>query len=436
MSEQKQTPTMVSPDGLLSRKALRTSDPPISWMLEKALTVPQMISLAAGFVDQESLPCEKTAELVQEILRESATQKACLQYGCTEGHLPLRQSIVDYFASSNGVRSQDCSISAHDVIVTTGSQQLLYLLADVLLNEGDIILVEDPTYFVFLSVLEAVGARVMGIPTGDEGGIQVDALRAKLEHLERTGDIKRLKAFYVMTYYMNPKGTCFAREKHQELLKLVEEYWAKGYPFYVIEDAAYRELSYDCEPFPCIKTLDTENRYVVYTNSFSKAYAPGIRTGYGIFPQSLGVHVARQKGNLDFGSPTLAQYILHKALALGKYQEHSAFLRQMYGRKRDIALESIDRHFPPGLKIVRPRGGLYVWVQLPQGCETGPDSVLFEQALKNKVIYVPGQFCYAQEPDVLKDRCSMRLCYAYISIDELREGVRRMGESIAAVLGT
>ena len=419
---------------LISDRARRTTDPPISWMLEKALTVPGLISLAAGFVDQQSLPSDVTWELAQEILNDEATQKACLQYSCTEGDTALREAVLTNMAAKNGITPEECSISARDIMITTGSQQMLFLLADVLLNEGDIIFVEDPTYFVFLNVLEGVGARVMGIPTEKEDGIDLDAFRVKLKALETTGDIDKVKAVYIMTYFMNPKGTCFSREKHAPLLELVQQYWKKGHPFYIIEDAAYQELAFANETFPCIKTLDPENQYVIYTNSFSKAFAPGVRTGYGILPSQLTVHVARQKGNLDFGSPSLGQFLIRKALETGRYQQHVRKLQETYRRKSELALQVIDHHFPQGLNIIRPKGGLYIWVQLPQGCETGADSRLFQEAMKRKVLYVPGELCYAREPGVEKDKCSMRLCYAFIDQDALQEGLTRLGESITAVL--
>jgi len=423
-------------DRLLSKRARRTRDCSISYLLKVALETPGVISLAAGLVDQETLPAGKVAELLAFLQKDEHYRLPSLQYGSTEGLLCLRRAIIDYLRESDGAAYPDDKFGADNMVITNGSQQFLHLIADCLLDPGDIVLVSDPTYFVFMDVLNSAGARTLGIEFDDHGMVP-ESLERTVEALKASGDIDRLKMIYVITYYQNPTGISLAPERRKRIFDLVRRLDAEGRFVCLLEDTAYRELYFDQEQgdaSPSIKAMDTENKYVAMTGSFSKAFAPGLRLGYAIMPSWLTPHILRQKGNEDFGSSNLTQHLAWAALKTGKLKPHSADLRAMYRRKCEIMIRAIEEHFPEGVRWVVPSGGLYVWATLPEGIETGGDSLLFKAALDHKVLYVPGEYCYAARPEGPPNRRSMRLTYAYISEKEIVEGVRRLGAAMAEVM--
>lgn len=196
---------MPSPPLPLSTQASRTPDSPITFFVQKAIETPGLISLAAGLVDEESLPAAEVASAAAEVLADPASARAALQYGSTQGYGPLREKVLEYVCGPDGVAPSDVGLSPADVVVGTGSQQLLYLLGEALLDPGDIVITEAPSYFVFHGVLGSLGADVRTVPT-DDGGMDVDALEELLIHLDRSGESRRLKMIYTVNYFQNPSG--------------------------------------------------------------------------------------------------------------------------------------------------------------------------------------------------------------------------------------
>ncbi len=422
-------------NGLISAKAQRTSDPPISYLLQVALEVPGMISLAAGLVDQETLPAEEVAKLLQFLQRDERCRLPSLQYGTTGGLQCLRQSILEYLREADEVAYPDDTFGWQNVVVTNGSQQFLHLVGESLIDPGDIVLVSDPTYFVFMGVLESVGARTIGVRF-DEDGMVPEALDEILNRLTATGEIRRLKLIYVQSYYQNPTGVSLSADRRKRIFERIERLDREGNFVCLLEDSAYRELYFDDVAVPSMKSLDVNNRYIAMTGSFSKAFAPGLRLGYGLMPPWLVPHVLRQKGNEDFGSTNLCQHLAWASMETGEFLRHADDLRGRYRRKCERMLSAIEEFFPEGVRWIEPRGGLYVWVSLPKGIETGGDSELFRAALEHKTVYVPGEYCYAARPEGPPDRSSMRLTYAYISEEEITEGIRRLGAALRQVMKT
>ncbi len=412
----------------LSQKACRATDPPIAWLLRMPIDDPEIISLAAGFVDQESLPAEEVAECVRELLGEGKG-KSPLQYGTTPGFLPLREALASRLAQQGAARS----ISPEEIVLSSGSQQLLHLVTDVMINEGDIILVEDPTYFVYMGTAEALGAKVLGVAI-DEHGIIPESLEQKLRSLQKSAGLERLKLVYLMSYFQNPTGTSLAWERKERVYEILSKHCDLGRSTFIIEDAAYKELRFEGEDIPYLKSLDAMNRGVVLMGSFSKSFSPGLRVGFGWLPPQLLEHVLRQKGNEDFGSSNFCQHLIHKALVSGRYEKHVEMLRHRYGRKRDLMMRCAEEYFPEEVEILEPHGGLYLWASLPKGLNTGAGGRLFKAALAKKVLYVPGEFCYCRETGVAKPLNKLRLSFGMVTEEGIIEGMRRLGEAVREVL--
>jgi len=410
---------------LLSTRAKGTVDQPITFLMKATLDNPENISLAAGFVDQESLPADFTRDIVADLFEDHEASRSALQYGLTSGLAPIRKWVARRIESDGFANP----IDPDRVVIGSGSQQLLFITTDCLCDRGDIVIVEDPTYFVYLGVLNNIGARAMGIPT-DESGMLAEPLKERLEALEKSGEIDRLKILYLQTYYQNPMGTNISWERREELWEVVNHFHKKGHDFLVMEDAAYRDLRFAGEDIPFMAKLDKSGERIAIYGTFSKAFAPGMRSGWACLPEWLAPHVLRQKGNHDFGSSNLTQTIVQHALEKGHYQQQVENLQHVYRAKAEGMLKGIKEFFPSDVKVNNPQGGLYVWCELPADCPTGHDSALFKAALRNKVLYVPSVYCYCQEEGIEKPDSSMRLTYAMMPPDIVHEGLRRLGKAI------
>jgi 2-aminoadipate transaminase len=418
--------------GGLSELGKRTAPPTISWLMKMALEKPGLISLAAGFTDHASLPVRETSELLEEILAMPKLARATLQYGSTAGDGDLRRMTVERIRKLDG--SPAGGVEAHydpeNLLITHGSQQLLYLVTECLCDPGDIVMVEDPTYFVYLSILQSHGVRCRGIPITDQG-IDLAGLERRLEELKRAGELHRVKILYLVTYFQNPTGSTTALETKEAALDLLGRYEkSAGHPIYLLEDAAYRELRFAGEEVPSALVIKGAGERVIYTGTYSKPFATGIRTGYGWIPDSLFEVVSRVKGNHDFGTSNLLQQVLVRALSSGKYEAHLPVLQKRYKKKGKVMRESLEANFPPGVRWGTPQGGLYFWAALPGGKKSGPKSALFKRALASEVLYVPGEFCYADDPTRTPGRHEMRLSFGSASEEEIREGIARLGRAM------
>ena len=393
--------------------------------MEQALRNPHLISLAAGLVDGGSLPAGPVAEAVASLMADPAAARAALQYGTTQGYKPLRDRIVDHVAGLDGMTAQQFGVDSSDVLVMTGSQQLLYMLSEVMLDPGDIVITESPSYFVYHSVLAGNGTRVLTVPM-DNDGMVADDLEALLTRLDRVGDLKRVKLIYTVDYFQNPTGLTLSVERRAHLAEIAKSYAAKQ-RILVLEDAAYRELRYEGEELPSIKSFDPENRHVIYAGTVSKPCAPGLKTGYALLPTDLIEPLVRLKGNHDFGSNNLSQHILHKLMETGAYATHVQYLRTVYRAKRDSMIESLEEHFGdwPGVTWTHPRGGMFVWFTLPESIPTSPGGAFLKAALKEGVLYIPGEFAHVSETGSVR-RNEARLAFGDSTIDQIREGVRRL----------
>ncbi len=427
----------VTPRGpapvVFSRRALRTADQPVGYFMRQAVENPHLISLAAGLVDPVSLPAAEVAEAVTALLARPETARAALQYGTTAGYAPLREKLLDRTLALDGVTAADVSLRPDDVVVTTGSQQLLELLGELLIEPGDIVLTEAPSYYVYQGALDSLGARTLGVPV-DEHGLNVDALEELLARLDRSGELDRVRLIYVVDYFQNPTGLTLSLPRRQRLLELARQY-SKRQRILILEDAAYRELRYEGPDLPSIKSFDEDNAHVALAMTFSKPCAPGLKTGYGLLPRDLAAPLLRMKGNHDFGSNNFTQHLLDLLLATGVYDRHVGELCRVYRAKRDVMLAALADEFRdwPEVRWTHPDGGLFVWLTFPPGVETGLESRLMKAALREGVLYVPGEFCYVDGADGPAPTNEARLSFGVATPAQLREAVGRLARAAAEV---
>ena len=418
----------------LSAAASRTEPPVISEFMQTALANPGLISLAAGFVDQQSLPHEATARVAAEILGDPVEGRRALQYGTTIGDVGLRRQLVSLLERNEKVAVGTFESALPRVVVTTGSAQLLYLVAEALLDPGDIVLVEAPTYFVFLGVLETRGARAIGVEI-DEGGMKLDALEATLAGLEAKGELDRVKMIYTVSEHSNPSGISLAEDRRGPLVDLARR-WSKGRRIYILEDAAYRGLNYEGDEPSSVWRHDPEGETVIYARTFSKTFSPGMKLGFGVLPAELLGPVVSLKGNHDFGTTNLTQQILARVLADGTYERHVQGLIGMYRRKRDTILRALDEQFggvDGSVAWTRPKGGMFVWLSVPEGVDLGVKGPVVPRCLEQGVLYIPGSFAFPGEPGPVPTNYA-RICFGVPSEVELTEGVRRLSAALAECL--
>jgi len=446
----------------------RTIEPPISWLMQAALSRPGLISLAAGFTDNLSLPVTETRALLNQILRSSKTGQPALQYGSTAGDPALRRLTAQHlhkldaqsFSSSSPslvlesrarTRTKDNDeqvYSPERLLITSGSQQLLYMSAEALCDEGDIVLVEDPTYFVYLGILQSRGLRARGVRL-ERDGLNLAHLKKVLQSLKRSGDLRRVKMLYLVSYFQNPTGVTTSFEKKRGILKLLKRFErAAGHPIYLLEDAAYRELCFGAQmkgrdALPRVQAdgqvgpatareksalaVPGAAERVIYAGTFTKPFATGARVGYGILPEPLFTAVKHIKGNHDFGTANLLQQLFARALASGAYEKQVARLRKRYAHKARVMKLALEKHFPSAVEWWEPEGGLYFWARLPRNISAGMKSKVFQTALKNDVFYVPGELCYADDPARRKTNHEMRISFGNASEADIREGIKRLG---------
>jgi 2-aminoadipate transaminase len=458
----------------LSKMGQRTTEPPISWLMHAALSRPKLISLAAGFTDNASLPVAEARTALNQVLRSPKTGQPALQYGITAGDTTLRQLTAEYLHNLDTQASQSFSSSSlvlepkartrtkddnekvysfERLLITSGSQQLLYMTTEALCDEGDIVLVEDPTYFVYLSILQSRGLRARAVRL-ERDGLDLAHLESVLQSLKRSGELRRVKMIYLVSYFQNPTGVTTRFEKKSAVLELLKKFEpAAGHTIYLLEDAAYRELSFPGRADPALRDQDAQlvaakrsedgqrvptippsalavpgaADRVIYAGTFTKPFATGARVGYGVLPEPVFTAVKHIKGNHDFGTANLLQQLFVRALASGLYGQQVARLQKRYAHKARVMKLAIKKHFPSAGEWWEPEGGLYFWARLPRNVSTGLKSKVFQAALKNDVLYVPGEICYADDAARRKPNHEMRISFGNASEENIREGIARLG---------
>ena len=419
-----------------SDHADRSAGQAIGFLMQQAVENADCISLAAGLVDEDSLPVKIVRDAVSELLADADSGRKLLQYGITPGPETLRRVFRSNLARIENHSDDLNDLSLSQLVLTTGSQQLLSLVTQALFNPGDICLVAAPTYFVYIGVLQAAGADIIPV-TADADGMQPDSLAAAFEQISVAGKLDRVRLVYVVSDFDNPSGVSVSADRRPELLKIVQQYSTERRIF-LLEDCAYRELRYDGDPIPSIWSLDKTRETVILAQTFSKSFSPGIRVGMGVLPTCLIKAVTDLKGNEDFGSAHLNQHIVARAIRTGEYAEHVRTVCESYRRKRDAMVATVEKEFAglPGVSWFTPKGGMYVWLRLPDHIHTGFTSELFHRATQvDKVMYVPGELCYPADW-VDRPRCEMRLSFGVQNVAGIEAGIRRLASAVRWALAT
>lgn len=414
----------------LSQRWRWASRQAISFLMQQGVENPDCLSLAAGLVDPSSLPTQLLADLTQQLFADENWARHALQYGTTAGAEKLRFQLLHHLARLENCDVDQLGITTSDIVATTGSQQMLSVVGEVLMDPEDICFVAAPTYFVFLGVLNGLGAKTRTVAT-DELGMIPASLEEQLEQLRQSGQLSRVKLIYLVTYYENPSGISLATERRREILELVQRY-SEQQRIYILEDSAYRELRYDGPEFPSLWSMDSDREHVILAQTFSKSFSPGLRVGYGVLPKSLVGPVCDRKGNEDFGSAHLNQQLLAEVMSRQLYSDHLDRVRAAYTIKRDAMLAAAEDYFSdlPGVSWVRPHGGLYVWMTLPESIPTGFDSALFQAATeRHQVMYVPGELCYAATAEGVPGN-QMRLSFGVLDADRIRLAMERLAAAV------
>jgi 2-aminoadipate transaminase len=426
-------PSDNPPPARLSQRWQWGSKQPITFLMQQAVQNPEVISLAAGLVDQTTLPIAEMRSACSALLTDETAARQSLQYGTTPGAERLRGHLLRHLAMLEGCGTDDLGISPDQLVLTTGSQQLLSLVAEVLLDPGDIVLVAAPTYFAFLGILNGVGGCTIPVQA-DADGMSSSALERELAHIAQAGELPRVKLIYVVSWYENPTGVCLSAQRRREVVDIARR-WSREQRIFVLEDAAYRELRYDGPALPSVFSFDPDRETVILAQTFSKSFSPGLRVGFGVVPRELVGPICDRKGNEDFGSANFNQHLLATVFEQGLYGEHVRLLYATYRSKRDVMLAAADKYFSQlqDVEWVHPGGGLYVWMTLPAAIESGFESQLFRQAVGvEKVMYVPGEVCYGGSPE-RRPRNQMRLSYGTQTPAGIDEGMRRLARAVERV---
>jgi 2-aminoadipate transaminase len=392
---------------------------------------PDVISLAGGLPDTSTFAPELFAKLMAEVAAESAAR--ALQYGPTEGMAATARCIVEVMAA------EGTHVDASEVIVTTGGQQVIDLVCKTLIDPGDVIVAEAPTYPGAVPTFSAYQAQVEQIEM-DADGMPIDELEAALDRLQAAG--RRPKFIYTIPNFQNPGGVTMSMARRRRLVEVARER-----ELLILEDNPYGLLRYEGDPLPTLYSLDAEmmghrggSDLVIYLGTFSKILSPGLRLGWAVAPRPVleKLNLGKQGADLCSSSTTqlfVAQYFNERGTRGGPaWLEYIETLRGLYARRRDAMLDALAEHFVEGAEWTRPQGGLFVWATLDERIDT-TDLLAFARKTQG-VAFVPGRAAYV---DGRRGASSMRLNFAGVPEDEIREGVRRIGRAMReqlALLGS
>jgi len=372
---------------------------------------PEVISFAGGLPAPEVFPVARFQEACHRVLSTQAS--TALQYGPTEGYRPLREFIVAHMARYGILASVD------NILITSGSQQALDLIAKLLINRGDRILVESPTYLGALQAFDLMGAEYVTVPA-DQDGMQT----CNMEEALRSGP----KFMYVLPNFQNPGGTTLSRARRDKLVALSDKY---GIP--IVEDDPYGQLRYEGNHIEPLVVLDRinlarDNSYklgnVIYLSTFSKVLAPGLRVAWIVAPPDVIAKLVQLKQSTDLHTSTFTQMVTYEAARDGFIDEHVKLIRATYKERRDAMLAALNDYFPSEVSWTHPQGGLFLWVTMPPGVDS---SRLLDLALRQNVAFVPGEpFFPNGDPG-----SHMRLNFSNAQPEQIREGIRRLSIAVA-----
>jgi 2-aminoadipate transaminase len=367
---------------------------------------PEVISLAGGLPDTSTFPPDTFAAVAQRIAAESCAK--ALQYGPTEGLDGTKACIAEVMAAE-GMR-----VDPEDMIVTTGGQQVIDLVTKTLIDPGDVVIAEGPTYPGAVPVFSSYQAEVVQVDM-DADGMRVDLLEETLDRLEREG--RRPKFIYTVPSFQNPAGVTMSQPRRRRLVEI-----AHGREILVLEDNPYGLLRYEGDPPAPLLALDG-GVYVMYLGTFSKILSPGIRLGWVVAPPPVLEKINLGKQAADLCTSTLSQLMVQAYFEESRWRDYVESLTEVYRARRDTMLDALADHFPRQAEWTRPAGGLFIWVTLPDFIDT---TDLLARALRDNVAFVPGEAAFLDG----RGRNAMRLNFSGSDEDAIREGIRRIGEVV------
>ena len=369
---------------------------------------PSVISLAGGNPAPELFPNEALSDFAAKLLREQPVLS--LQYGVTEGYTPLREAIRARLARVEGIGTPD-----DELIVVSGGQQGIELITKCLINEGDTVIVEEPSFIGATNAFRSYGAHLAGVPVQEDG--------MNLEALEKViAENKNVKMIYTIPTFQNPMGVTMSVEKRRALYEI-----AKKNGILILEDNPYGELTFDGTKVPTIKSMDTEG-IVIYSGSFSKILAPGLRLGFLCANRTLIQRVVIGKQISDVHTAMLPQLLAYEYMTNYDMDALIAQMRANYAHKCHTMLSAMEQYFPADVFYTRPRGGLFIWCDLGHGLDTG---ALAKKAIEKKVVFVPGSTFMV---NMDQPTSTLRLNYSTMTDDKIIEGVKRLGEVFSEAL--
>jgi 2-aminoadipate transaminase len=363
---------------------------------------PGIISFSYGLPDEASFPAAELAQATAEVMQDTAVQ--ALQYGAPD-HL------VDYLIDYIG-RDQGLKLSPANLLITVGSSQAIGLVCQLLIDPGDYIIVEAPTFLGAVRTFLNAEAQVAEVPLDNEG-LDIEALDRTITDLKAAGE--RVKFIYTIPTFQNPTGVTLGLERRQALLAV-----ARKHQVLVLEDDAYAGLIFEGKVPPWLWTLDRDN-LVLHCGTFSKTLAAGLRLGWMGGPPELLAKVAALK--VDGGTSPFAGNIAARYAQNGRLEKHILELRAIYRRKRDRTLAGLERYMPDGARWTNPQGGFFIWLELPERLDTVK---MLADAVAAGVNYTPGPACFASR----KGKNTIRLAFSHVRLDQIEPGLRILGEII------
>src|SRR3954471_22874612 len=367
---------------------------------------PEVISLAGGLPDTSTFPAESLAALTAKMAATGAAR--ALQYAPTEGMAATKDCIAEVMAA------EGTPVDPEDLLVTTGGQQVIDLVCKTLVDPGDVVVAEAPTYPGAVPTFMSYQADVVQIAMDDDG-MRVDELEATLDRLDAEG--RRPKFIYTIPNFQNPAGVTLSLPRRRRLVEVARER-----ELLVLEDNPYGLLRYEGEPQPTLRSLDG-GVYVMYLGTFSKILSPGIRLGWVLAPPPVLEKINLGKQAADLCSSTLSQLMVTAYWELGHWRDYIDLVSERYRARRDTMLDALAEHFPAEASWTHPSGGLFIWATLPDFIDT---TDLLARALRENVAFVPGAAAYLDG----RGHNAMRLNFSAVDDADIREGVRRIGKVV------
>jgi GntR family transcriptional regulator / MocR family aminotransferase len=361
-----------------------------------------VIDFSDGIGDSQHFPVDEFRKVIQTVIRRDGIE--AMAYGDRRGYPPLRDTIAHILAN------QGLQVSAENILITTGSQQAIALVSQLLLKPGDVILVEMPTYSGALELFKASGFEPVGIPM-DEGGMCIAEIERLIQQVHP-------KLIYSIPNFQNPTGTCLDSQRRRQLITLADRY---NLP--ILEDDFVGDLRYDGRAQPSLKALDPGGR-VIYISTFTKMLMPGLRVGFLVAEGPVYESLIAQKYVIDLDTSSLIQRALEAYVTIGRFQAHLRRSRQTYRQRRDAMLRAIERYLPAGVRVQPPLGGLFIWMQLPEGMSC---SELVPLAQEAAICFAAGTKFFPQHS---QGEAFLRLNFVTQREDTIEEGIRRLGQAL------